>query len=388
MTEQNGFANRLTRRQALTRGAGGVLAASALPAFLAACGDSSSSAGGNTTAAIVNTTATVGPTPADQVTGDLRLLGYPDWYGPNEFKDFHAKYPNATVKNVPGGLSGAAQQIAQLAQNRGSFDLTLSGKNVAEQMRLAGLLEPFAAGAVPNLENVAPEFVKAFPYGIPTDFGKVGYAYRKDLISERPTSWKDLWTLAAKYSGKTTLIKYDSDIQGSALKYLGYSVNTKDPAELDAMQKALLELKPHVKAIIDTDYSKALIQGTAYFAVDYDYDIAVAQQSNKNIVWVEPTEGVAAYLEGWIALKDSKHLPAVWALMDFHLEPKNYASFINATGSSYVAPAAEPYIKKTITNNPVLKYSPEALKNVEFEGFLGPEQTAKRGKLWEAFLAA
>jgi hypothetical protein len=25
---------------------------------------------------------------------------------------------------------------------------------------------------------------------------------------------------------------------------------------------------------------------------------------------------------------------------------------------------------------------------VEFENFLGPDQTAKRGKLWEAFLAS
>ena len=36
----------------------------------------------------------------------------------------------------------------------------------------------------------------------------------------------------------------------------------------------------------------------------------------------------------------------------------------------------------------MLKYNPETLKDVEFEGFLGPVQTAKRGKLWEEFLAA
>jgi hypothetical protein len=36
----------------------------------------------------------------------------------------------------------------------------------------------------------------------------------------------------------------------------------------------------------------------------------------------------------------------------------------------------------------VLKYNPQTLKGVEFEAFLGPAQTAKRGKLWEEFLAA
>jgi spermidine/putrescine-binding protein len=376
---------RLTRRQALMRGTGGLLAVSSLPAFLAACGDSSDSATGTATSA---STTAGGPTPADQVTGSLVLLGYPDWYGPNEFKDFHKKYPQATVKNTASGLSGQAQQIAQIAQNKGAYDLTLSGPNVSEQSRLAGLLAPFDAARVPNVERVGKPFRDFYTWGIPTDYGKVGYAYRKDLISERPTTWQELWDLAAKYKGKTTLIKYDSDIQGMGLKYLGHSINTKDEQQLEEMQKALLELKPNVKAIIDTDYSKALVQGTAYMAVDYDYDIALAQQQNKNIVWVQPEEGVPAYIEGWTALKDSDHIPAVWALMNFHLEPKNYASFINATGSSYVMPDAEPYLKKSIVNNPVLKYDPEALKKVEFEAYLGPEQTAKRGKLWEEFLAA
>ena len=114
----------------------------------------------------------------------------------------------------------------------------------------------------------------------------------------------------------------------------------------------------------------------------------MAQQENENIEWVQPEEGVPAYLEGWIGLKDSKNLPTVWAFMDFHLDPKNYASFINATGSAYVMEAAEPFIKKEITSNPTLAYAPDKLAEVEFEGYLGPEQTAKRGKLWEEFLSA
>ena len=293
-----------------------------------------------------------------------------------------------TVKTAVSGTTGQAAQITQISTNKGAFDLTLAGVPVSSQMKLAGLLEPLDASAVPNLSLVGAPFRAAFPFGIPTDFGKTGFAYRKDLISERPTSWHELWTLAKKYSGKVTMIKYDSDIQGSALKYLGYSINTKDQSQLQAMQKALLEIKPHLQAILETDYSKALIQGTAFIAIDYDYDIAVAQQKNKNIVWVPPSEGMAAYLEGWIGLKDSKNLPAVWELMNFHLEPKNYASFINATGSAYVEPSAEPFIMKSIVGNPSLHYSPSQLAKVEFEQYLGPQQVAYRGKLWEEFLAA
>jgi hypothetical protein len=97
---------------------------------------------------------------------------------------------------------------------------------------------------------------------------------------------------------------------------------------------------------------------------------------------------MSAYLEGWIALQGTKHLAACWDLMNFHLAPQNYATFVNATGTAYVEKAAEPHIMKSITNNPSLHYDPNQLSRVEFEQYLGPEQTAYRGKLWEEFLAA
>jgi spermidine/putrescine transport system substrate-binding protein len=384
MSESDSVTPRMTRRAALAKGAGGLVAASSLAALLEACGSSSSS----TTSSAAAASGTSSTKTAAALSGTLTLLTYPQWYGPNEFAEFQKLHPGVTIKTSASGLTGAAAQIAQLETNKGAYDLTLAGVPVSSQMKLAGLLQPLDTAAIPNYSLVAPAFRQALPNGIPTDFGKTGYGYRADLISERPTSWHELWALAKKYSGKVTMIKYDSDIQGSVLKYLGYSINTKDQSQLQAMQKALLEIKPHLQSILETDYSKPLIEGTAYIAIDYDYDIAAAQQKNKHIVWVPPTEGMAAYLEGWIALKDSKNLPAVWELMNFHLEPKNYASFIDATGAAYVEPAAERYIMKSIVDNPSLHYSAAQLAKVEFEQYLGPQQTAYRGKLWEEFLAA
>jgi spermidine/putrescine transport system substrate-binding protein len=380
----------ISRRTAIAKGAGSLVAAGSLSALLAACGSSSSSSSSSSSASATASSSgsTSSAAAAGSMTGTMTLLTYPQWYGPKEFADFSKLHPGLQIKTAVSGTTGAAAQIAQISTNKGAFDLALAGVPVSSQMKLAGILEPLDAAAIPNLKLVGANFRQAFPFGIPTDFGKTGYAYRSDLVSERPTSWKELLALAKKYSGKITMIKYDSDIQGSFLKALGYSINTTSQRELQAMQNTLLSLKPHLQAILETDYSKALIEGTALFAIDYDYDIAAAQAKNKHIVWVPPTEGMSAYLEGWIALKGSIHLGAAWDLMNFHLEPKNYASFINTTGSAYVEQSAEPYISKSISGNPSLRYDPAQLSKVEFEQYLGPQQTAYRGKLWEEFLAA
>ncbi len=367
-------APRMTRRAALAKGAGGLMAAASLSALLDACGSSSPASSSTNTKA--------------EMTGTLTLLSYPGWYGPHEFADFEKLHPGLTVKNVTSGTNGAAAQIAQISTNKGAYDLTLAGTAVAPELQDAKLLEPLDKAAVPNLSLVAPTFRRSYPWGIPTDFGKTGYGYRSDLIPERPTSWHDFWSLSKKYSGKVTMLEYDIDVQGSALRYLGYSSNSTDKSQLHQMENALLELKPHLQAILQTDYSKPLVEGTAVLAMDYDYDIGAAQLENKHIVWVPPSEGMAGYLEGWVALRGSKHLQAVWEFMNFHLEPKNYASFVNANGPAFVEPAAEPYIMKSIVDNPSLRYDPAELARVEFDTYLGPQATAYRAKLWEEFLAA
>ena len=93
-------------------------------------------------------------------------------------------------------------------------------------------------------------------------------------------------------------------------------------------------------------------------AVDYDYDIALASARTRTSCGCRPTEGMPAYLDGWLAVAGTKNLPEVEAFMNFLLEPKVYAGFVNNIGSSYVMPAAEKYIDKAIVNNRSLKYDP------------------------------
>jgi spermidine/putrescine transport system substrate-binding protein len=317
-----------------------------------------------------------------ELGGQIVMMNYPGWMGKTTVADFK-KATGVSVKQVAGLTSGVSAAAAQIAQNKGQYDMALGGPVLGEQLRQGHLLQPIDRSKIPNLKNVAKHFRDAYPWGPPTDFGKTGFGYRKDLISERPRSWADLWKLAPKYSGKITMLDFDVDILGAALKYKGYSVNATSESQLNAARDALLEIKPHLQAFLATDFAKPLLAGTAVIAVDYDYDIAAAQRKNKNIVWVSPEEGMPAYLDGWLAIAGTSHLPEVEAFMNFLLAPKNYAKFINTIGSAYVMPAAEPFIAKSIKTNPSLRYSAAAVKTVEFEKFLGAQATKLRSRVWQ-----
>ena len=85
-------------------------------------------------------------------------------------------------------------------------------------------------------------------YSVPYMWGTVGILYNKSLMDEVPDSWSYLWD--EKYKGQIYMLNSQRDSIAVALKYLGYSINTKDPQELAEAEQALIDQKPLVQAYV------------------------------------------------------------------------------------------------------------------------------------------
>jgi spermidine/putrescine transport system substrate-binding protein len=368
----------MSRRRLLARGAQLGVGLTGVSALLAACSKSSSGAAAPSGS---------GPGSAADVTGEAVFNNYPGWIGAKEFDDFHALFPNASIKQKAEPTESIASDVLFFKQNPGAFDFALEDQSAVGQMVAASVLQEVDWNAIPNVENVDESFRKSFSHGVPTDYGKVGIGFRKDIVTEGITSWADVWNLAPKYSGQITFLNLDRDCMGSTLRYLGFSGNSTDPGELDKCKQALLKIKPDLQALTNTNVANGLVKGTLAYAMDWDFDIASAKAKEPNIEWVVPSEGGVSYLEGWVAVKGTDVLPVVEAFMNFGMDPKNYASFVNATGSAYVMSKATPFIKESISKNPILFPDPEVLSRVEYEDYLG-EATALWSKIWDEFKSA
>jgi spermidine/putrescine transport system substrate-binding protein len=371
----NSQVRRLRRRDLLVRAAQlGVT----LPAagWLAGCGGSSA-----------GPSSSAGSTVAKPIEGTGVLLNYAGWMGKNTVKEFAAKYPGAGIKQVTESSISSGAIVPAIKANLSTYDAALGDVAAVGQGLAAGVVQELDWSKIPNIKNVDPSFRKGYPHGIPSDYGKTGIAYRADLVSETITSWADLWNLAPKYSDKIVFTDLDRDCIGSALKYKGFSANTTDQGELDQALQALLQIKPHLLALKSYNIGAGLVQGNTVIAMDWDYDVALAQQSNDNIKWVLPTEGATAYLEGFFAVKDTAKIDVIEAFFNFFLDPKQYGDFVDTTGTAFVMKDAEPYIRKAIKDNPALIVDPATLANVEFEAYIGAA-TAAYTKLWDQFKSA
>jgi spermidine/putrescine-binding protein len=369
----------LSRRQLLRRAAQLGVGVPAAGWLLAACGGGSASSSGGATGGAASAPA--------KVEGTAILHNYAGWMGKDNIKHFRAKYPGANIKQVTAGDISSSATAQTLKANPDAYDFALGDQAFVGQALAADIIQDVDFDKVPNIANVDAKFHEAFSHGVPTDYGKVGIGYRKDMVSEPIASWADLWNLAPKYSGKIVFLDFDRDTIGSALRYKGFSGNTQDESELEQAKQALIDIKPHLLAIKGYDVAASLVKGDAAIVMDWDYDVALGQGQDANIEWVLPEEGAMAYLEGWSVIKGTDNLDLVHAFMNFFLQPKEYADFVNTTGTAYVMDAATPYIDASISKNSALIVDPATLEKVEFENFLG-EATALYSKAWDEFKSA
>ena len=310
------------------------------------------------------------------------MMNYPGWMGKTTVADFKAA-TGVDVKEVEGLTSGVSAAAAQIAQNKDEYDMSLGGPVLGEQLDAGGLLEMVDFANIPNIANVNQHFRDAYPWGIPTDFGKTGFAYRKDLITEQPTSWAEFWDLAKKYDGKTTMLDFDVDVLGVAL--LTRATASTAPTRRSSRRRATRSSTSSCtcrRSCPPTSRSRSS-RAPRSWPPRTTTTSRRPRRRTRTSSGVAPTEGMPAYLDGWLAVKGTDKKAEVEAFMNFLLEPKNYANFVDGIGASYVMPAAEEFIDPSITGNPSLKYDPEAIQSVEFEAFLGEEATKIRNRVWQ-----
>jgi spermidine/putrescine-binding protein len=373
------FTTALSRRDLLRRSALVGLGLAGVGA-LAGCSDSNSNAsasGGSATSASAS-----GP-----LKGHLEFLNYPQWIGPHEISDFEHAHPGVSISQNNSAYTNSISGVAvTVAQDPSQFDMLLADLSVIGQLQAGGFVAKLDFDRIPNNKLVEPTIRAQYPQGIATDFGKMGIGYRKDLVKPAPTSWHDLWQMAPRYSGKIVAYNLDRDMLSPALKYLGYSINTRSEAQWSKAKDALIELKKYIKAFKAVDIASELVHAEAVIAITNDYDVALAQTQNPNIAWVVPSEGTSGYLEGIVGVSRSQHIPVVEAFCNFHLAPKNYASFVATTATSYTEPAVRSRLPKDIADSKTI--GSFGLKDVEFEHYLGEKITQYVSNMWEQVQAA
>jgi spermidine/putrescine transport system substrate-binding protein len=368
----------------------GFVTVSAMTAFLAACG-------GSTTAEEAPETTTAGETTGEaarpQATGTLFYYNWADYVNPETYKRFQQE---TGVKVKKDFYASNEDLLAKLQGGARGYDLVVPTGYMAEIMGAEGLLEEIDYSKLPLYVNVDDKF-KNLPYdpenkwSVPKDWGTTGYTYRTDLVKEKPTTWKEFVELTkGPYSGKVTILDAIPECTGSIAVMLGYSYNTEDEDELDQVRQELLDLKPHLLAITSTENRQMLISGRAVMGMTWNGDGAVVIADTKGKAeYVVAEEGGEFWVDTYTIPVGGENPDAAYAWIDFTYEPEIHSLEVayHNYGAALKRELLEGVMDPELLANEDIFPPDEIIAKLEAKKPL-PEGDKIRDRIWTEFKAA
>ena len=128
---------------------------------------------------------------------------------------------------------------------------------------------------------------------------------------------------------------------GAALKYLGYSMNTTNPSELEAAGDLLLEWKENLAKFEAEAYKNGLVSGEFRVAHGYNGDIYQVMEENDDILFGIPIEGTTLSVDEMVILESSQNKELAHDFINFLLDAEiaaqntNYVYFLSPNVPAY-----------------------------------------------------
>ena len=167
---------------------------------------------------------------------------------------------------------------------------------------------------------------------------------------------------------------------GMALKALGHSANSTDPAATKAAEQLLLAQKPYVKTYnyVALNENSALVSGDIVAAMIYSGDALMVQEFDENIQYLLPAEGGNIWVDYLAVVESSRNKDLAWAFINFLNQPEHAAQLAEYVYYATPNTAAEKLLPQEFLEDPVIYPSKEALARSEFHTPLPPRAVKKR----------
>jgi spermidine/putrescine transport system substrate-binding protein len=382
---------RVPRRSVLA--AAGLLGGSAA---LAACSTGSSggtaapSTGGGESAA--PSTGGESAAPAGDVEKQLFMYNWSDYVSPKNIDAFKAKF--GVEKFQYDTFANNEELLAKLQAGASGYDVAAPTAEYVPSMVEGGYIQKLDWSRIPNQKYIDPAFMGLAwdpnnEYQLPKDFGTTGVLYRSKLVKEPLTSWQNFYDLATgPYSGKVVLVDSMGDVMAMPLKMLGKSLNSVEPADLDAAREILLKLAPHVRALDSDTYQDKLASEECVLCLGWTGPIVElrANPETADIAYTVPSEGTLFWLDTWVMIADAPNPNAAYAFLNFIHEPEIQAEETNFNGYGTPNDEAKKYIDPAILSDETFFPSEAAMKNLE--GAVDTSGNQQRIDIWQEFKSA
>lgn len=320
----------------------------------------------------------------------LNLYNYDTYIGETTLADFNKTTGIETKLDLFADMD---ELFAKMKGGNPGYDAIVVANDYLERMIKANMVTPLDHSKIPNMSNIDPEFANpAFDPGrkfsIPYMWGTIGIGYRKSAVGEeKMDTWKVLLD-SDKFAGKISLLGDAQNVLGCALKYLGFSFNSKNPDEFKKAEELLIAHKKNIKVFAPDNGQDLLASGEVVACMEWNGDIAQVMAEDDDLNYLVPQEGTNIWQDTWAVPAGGKHPENAHAFLNFVLDAENGKNI--ATTVQYATPnlAAKKLMPEEYVNNPAIFPPKDVLAKCEYLTYQGEELAKLRDQTWTRIQAA
>ncbi len=247
--------------------------------------------------------------------------------------------------------------LAKLEAGASGYDLLVPTSYAVQALKRKGLIQPLDASKIPNRRHIDRDYLARaldpeMEVSVPYMMAPTCLAWLESKVGAAEASWSMLDREDLR--GRITLLDDMREVLGAALKFLGHSLNSADPAELAAAAEVAIRWKRNIAKFENELYKSGIASGEFHLVQGYAGDLIQAAEENDDMTIVIPREGTAFSCDDLCIPSDAKNVDLAHAFIDWLCEPEVAAENMEWIGYRAPNEAAYAHVSEEFRGNEVL----------------------------------
>lgn len=312
---------------------------------------------------------------------EIVILSWEKYFAPEVISDFHRE----TGIQIRTRIFETDEERSNiLSQDLNDVDIVVIDRTDIPGYRDIGWLQTIDWQRLKNLHHLDSGWHTKEYEGVAYSYGSTGIAYRTDLVSRPPTSWRDIYIRQDPQDKPIGIINEVVESFGSALKSTSQSIRDIGFDDIDTAFDVLSQNRHNHRYIaFELNENNPLVSGETPVAMAYNGDVVYLRENlNAKLAYVYPEEGCLLWADYLTISARTRKLDAVYRFLDYMLLPE--VALKNTMHIKFSTPnaGAVALLPEAVRNNRILY--PHEADTAKCE-FFRPQPEAITSELNQAF---
>jgi putrescine transport system substrate-binding protein len=294
------------------------------------------------------------------LSNTLKILNWNEYVDPDVISQFEAEN-DVTIEYIE--FNNTDEFSDQFFDSNNQFDVIFPASDIVGILKENKLIKSLDRSKFTNYKNINQVVMdglkfedKDNEYTVPYMWGTTGIGYnikslKKAGINTNQISWSLIFDNTQRKKAASCgigVVNERDEVFSAALSYLGYSINTKDKAQLKEAGALIKVAYEDIKYLHTNQYTDDLRENNICVGIGYSGDILAEIEENEDINYVIPSQGAAMWIDVMAIPTNSTSPDLAYRFIDFLMSAKAAAK--NSDYAAYPTPMldAQPYLDPDI----------------------------------------